>query len=160
MRSARGSRIGERDWRTFGTGHRKWFTAGDASRGEAERGDTRSAARSSARGLRARFPLVSFLSVSLPLPLYLCLSFPAFIPPPCNAQSLSFSVSLSAPWESLENSVKVSSSRRVVSLWGFEGRVVSLSIPPPLLRSPSDARALKLHSASPRDGVVGARRSS
>jgi len=65
MRSVRESRIGERDWWTFGTGHRKWFTAGDASRGEAKRGDTRSAARSSARGLRARFPLVSFLSLSL-----------------------------------------------------------------------------------------------
>lgn len=72
--------------------------------------------------------------------------------------SLFLSVSLSAPRESLENSVKVSSSRRVVSLWGFEGRVVSLSIPPPLLRSPSDSRVYSTSSIPPsrRDGVVGA----
>jgi len=57
-----------------------------------------------------------------------CARFPpscSGLPPP-----LSLSLSLSpAPQESLENSVKVSSPRRVVSLWGFEGTVVSLSIP-------------------------------
>lgn len=93
----------------------------------------KSATARSSTWLRARFSPVSF-------PLALSPSHPFSSSPPepfrssfpiTRDLSVSLSISLFCARESLENSVKVSSSRRVVSLWGFEGRIVSLSIPLP-----------------------------
>jgi len=117
----------------FWHGDRKWFTVGDASRGEAERGDTRSGDGEVVCGGGM---LDSLQSHSLSPPLSLSLVEPLrsslLIIYALFSLSLSLSISLSAPREPLENSVKVSSPRRVVSLWEFEGRVVSLFNPLPL----------------------------
>lgn len=112
----------------------------EARRNEAIRRATRS---SVLRGWRALDSLqVCSLSRPLALGRSALLSRDPLYP------SLSRSLSLFAPQESLENSVKVSSPRRVVSLWGFEGSFL-FSTPYRCLPPPFCALQLYFASLSP-----------
>lgn len=100
------------------------------------RGDTGQRRRSSGRAARSS-SLSLFLTLAYPLRFSLLLPAPSNGPTSCAALTLSSSRRCSSRFKT-----RSKSRRRGVSLWGFEGRVVSLSLdllfpPPPPRRRPN-----------------------
>lgn len=137
----------------FWHGDRKWFTVGDASRGEVERGDTRSSNGEVCGG----GVLDSLQSHSLPS-LFLSRWTSSFFSP-CNIWSLPLSLSpFLSPHRGSRLKTRSKSRRRVASSRfgdSKEGSLLFLTLYRRLYLC-RDARVLRLYFASSHDGVARA----